>query len=38
MAQLDAWSLGGEYEDSRFTAIVPEGVKQVEFQKAAAEP
>ena len=37
MAQLDAWSLGGEYEDSRFTAVVPEGVKQVEFRKVAAD-
>jgi hypothetical protein len=37
MAQLDAWSLGGEYEDYQFTAVLPEGVKQVEFSKAAAE-
>jgi hypothetical protein len=35
MAQLDAWSLGGEYEDYTFTAALPEGVKQVEFSKAA---
>jgi hypothetical protein len=33
MAQLDAWSLGGEIEDFHFTAAMPEGVKQVEFAK-----
>jgi hypothetical protein len=33
MAQLDAWSLGGELEDFHFTAAMPEGVKQVEFAK-----
>jgi hypothetical protein len=37
MAQLDAWSLGGEYEDYTFKAVMPEGVKQVEFSKAAAD-
>ncbi len=37
MAQLDAWSLGGEFEDFHFTAVMPEGVKQVEFGKAAAD-
>jgi hypothetical protein len=37
MAQLDAWSLGGEYEDYTFKAVLPEGVKQVEFSKAAAD-
>ena len=37
MAQLDAWSLGGEYEDYHFTAVLPEGVKQVEFSKLAAD-
>jgi len=34
MAQLDAWSVGGELEDFNFTAAMPEGVKQVEFGKA----
>jgi hypothetical protein len=37
MAQLDAWSLGGELEDYHFTAVLPEGVKQVEFSKAATD-
>jgi hypothetical protein len=37
MAQLDAWSLGGELEDFHFTAVMPEGVKQIEFGKAARE-
>lgn len=37
MAQLDAWSLGGELEDFRFKAVVPEGVKQLEFGKAASD-
>jgi hypothetical protein len=37
MAQLDAWSLGGEIEDFRFTAAMSEGVKQVEFGKAAPD-
>ena len=37
MAQLDAWSLGGELEDYNFTAVLPEGVKQVEFSKAATD-
>ena len=37
MAQLDAWSLGGEREDFHFKAAMPEGVKQVEFAKAAVE-
>jgi hypothetical protein len=36
MAQLDAWSLGGEFEDFRFTAVMPAGVKTVEFSKLAA--
>jgi hypothetical protein len=34
MAQLDAWSLGGEFEDFHFTAVLPEGVKKVDFGKA----
>lgn len=34
MAQLDAWSLGGEVEDFNFTAAMPEGVRQIEFGKA----
>ena len=38
MAQLDAWSLGGELEDYRFTAAMPEGVKQVDFGKAGQAP
>jgi hypothetical protein len=33
MAQFDAWSLGGELGDFSFTAVIPEGVKQVEFGK-----
>ena len=36
MAQFDAWSLGGEIKDFRFTAVMPEGVKQVEFGKQGA--
>ena len=37
MAQLDAWSLGGDLEDFRFKAVVPEGVKQMEFGKVATD-
>jgi hypothetical protein len=37
MAQLDAWSLGGELEDHHFTASMPEGVKRVEFGKATGD-
>ena len=37
MAQLDAWSLGGEFEDFHFTAVMPEGVKEVDFGMAAAD-
>jgi hypothetical protein len=37
MAQFDAWSLGGEVEDSEFNEVIPEGVKQVEFKKASGE-
>ena len=37
MAQLDAQSLGGELEDFRFKAVVPEGVKQLEFGKAFSD-
>jgi hypothetical protein len=37
MAQLDAWSLGGELEDYNFTAAMPEGVKRVEFGKETTE-
>jgi hypothetical protein len=38
MANLDAWSLGGVFDDFTFKAAMPEGVKQVEFGKAAAAP
>ena len=31
MAQMDAWSIGGEIEDFNFVAAVPESVEQVEF-------
>jgi hypothetical protein len=37
MAQLDAWSLGGEVEDSDFSAVIPESVKQVKFGKFAPD-
>lgn len=32
MAQMDAWSIGGEIEDFNFVAAVPESVEQVEFK------
>jgi hypothetical protein len=35
MAQLDAWSVGGEIDSSQFTAVVPDSVKKVEFGKAS---
>src|SRR5215216_4805615 len=38
MAQLDAWSLGGELEVSDFEVVIPKSVKQVEFAKAQAGP
>ena len=34
MAQLDAWSVGGELDNSHFKVAVPTSVKQVEFGKA----
>ena len=33
MAQFDAWSIGGDLDDSQFTVWVPESVRQVEFAK-----
>jgi hypothetical protein len=37
MAQFDAWSLGGKLDQSTFTAVLPQGVKELEFGKASAE-
>jgi hypothetical protein len=34
LAQLDAWSVGGELEDYHFKAAVPEGVEKVTFEPA----
>jgi hypothetical protein len=37
MAQLDAWSVGREFDESDFKVVLPQDVKQVEFGKAAAD-
>jgi hypothetical protein len=37
MAQFDAWSLGRKLSDHSFTAVLPQGVKELEFRKDAAE-
>jgi hypothetical protein len=32
MAQMDAWSIGGDIEDFKFVAAFPESVEHVEFK------